>query len=79
MGEVAQRENWSGRFGALMAMTGMAVGLGNIWRFPYMVGTYGGGAFVFAYLVCCIIIVMPLAIMEAGLGKNAQAGEVDVW
>lgn len=79
MGDLAKRESWSGRFGALMAMTGMAVGLGNIWRFPYMVGTYGGGAFVFAYLVCCIIIVMPLAIMEAGLGKNMQAGEVDTW
>lgn len=74
-----QRENWSSRIGTIMAMAGMAIGLGNCWRFPYLVGIHGGGTFVFAYLVVLIIIVIPLALVEAGLGKGLQAGEIDAW
>ena len=69
------REGWNSRFGAIMSMAGMAIGLGNVWRFPYLVGKYGGGTFVFAYLVCLGLIVLPLAIVEAGLGKGIQGGE----
>ena len=57
----------------------MAIGLGNVWRFSYLVGKYGGGTFVFAYLVCLGLIVLPLAIVEAGLGKGIQGGELDAW
>ena len=64
------RENWGSRFGALMAMAGMAIGLGNVWRFPYMIGENGGGAFVFAYMVLLFVIVIPLAIVEIGIGKG---------
>ena len=74
-----EREGWSGRFGAIMSMAGMAIGLGNVWRFPYLVGAYGGGAFVFAYLVCLILIAIPLAFVEAGLGKGIQGGNLDAW
>lgn len=77
--EIAQREGWGSRFGAIMSMAGMAIGLGNVWRFPYLVGAYGGGAFVFAYLVCLLLIVIPLAVVEAGLGKGIQGGELDAW
>ncbi len=73
------REGWNSRFGAIMSMAGMAIGLGNVWRFPYLVGKYGGGTFVFAYLVCLGLIVLPLAIVEAGLGKGIQGGELDAW
>lgn len=79
MSNELQREGWGSRFGAIMAMVGMALGLGNVWRFPYLVGYYGGGAFVFAYLVCLIIIVIPLALVEAGLGKGIQGGQLDAW
>ena len=78
-GEIVQREGWGSRFGAIMSMAGMAIGLGNVWRFPYLVGAYGGGAFVFAYLICIIIIVIPLAMVEAGLGKGIQGGNLDAW
>lgn len=74
-----KRESWGSRFGALMAMAGMAIGLGNVWRFPYMVGEYGGGAFVFAYLIVLLIIVIPLAVVEAGMGKGVGKGVIDTY
>ncbi|MFZ5969115.1 MAG: sodium-dependent transporter [Bacillota bacterium] len=73
------RESWGSRFGALMAMAGMAIGLGNVWRFPYLVGANGGGAFVFAYLVVIALIVIPLAIIEAGIGKGVGKGVIDTY
>lgn len=76
---VIKRESWGSRFGALMAMAGMCVGLGNVWRFPYMVGEYGGGAFVFAYLILLALIVIPLAIVEAGMGKGIGKGVIDTY
>ena len=46
-----KRENFTSRFGVLMAMAGSAIGLGNMWRFPYMVGEYGGAAFILVYIL----------------------------
>lgn len=74
-----QREGWGSRFGAIMSMAGMAIGLGNVWRFPFLVGAYGGGTFVFAYLICALVIVLPLALVEGGLGKALQGGTLDAW
>jgi len=79
MEQVKKRENWSSRFGMLMSLAGMAIGLGNCWRFPYLVGAYGGGAFVLAYLVCLLIIVVPLGLLEAGIGKGLQGGNITAW
>ena len=67
-------EVYGSRFGALMSMVGMCVGLGNVWRFPYLCGQDGGGAFVVAYLICLAIVVIPLAIVEAGYGKGNRGG-----
>lgn len=72
-------ESFKGRFGALMSMIGMCLGLGSVWRFPYMVGAYGGGAFVVAYLVCIILIVVPIATVEAGIGKGIGKGIMEVY
>lgn len=79
MENMEKRESWGSRFGALMAMAGMAIGLGNVWRFPYMVGENGGGAFVFAYLVVMALIVVPLSIIEAGMGKGVGKGVIDTY
>ena len=64
-----QRENWGSKFGFIMAAAGSAVGLGNIWRFPYMVSENGGGAFVFVYILCVILIGAPLLFNEMALGR----------
>ena len=71
--------NFASRFGAIMAIGSMCVGLGNVWRFPYMVGAFGGGAFVVAYLICVVAVVAPLAIMEAGIGKGLQKGMIEAY
>lgn len=60
-----------------MAAAGFSIGLGNIWRFPYLVGTMGGGAFVLVYLLIVALIGIPLFFMEVSLGRKAQLNPVD--
>lgn len=74
-----QENSYASRFGAIMSLAGMCVGMGNVWRFPYMVGEYGGGAFVIAYLACVLVVVAPLAIMEAGVGKGLGKGMIEAY
>lgn len=71
-----KRESWGSRFGFIMAAAGFAIGLGNMWRFPYLVGTNGGGAFVLVYLLICALIGIPLFTMEIGLGRKSQASPI---
>ena len=66
----AGKTNWGSQFGFLMAAIGFAVGLGNIWRFPYMTGENGGAAFVFVYLICAIGIGVPILIAEIMIGRR---------
>ena len=68
MAAVAQA--WSSRFGFLMASIGFAVGLGNIWRFPYVTGENGGSAFVVVYLLCAFGIGVPILMAEIMLGRR---------
>lgn len=72
-----KRENWGSRFGFIMAAAGFSIGLGNIWRFPYLVGTNGGGAFVLVYLIICLVIGIPLFTMEMSLGRKTQLNPVE--
>ncbi len=65
--------NWSSRFAFLMASVGFAVGLGNIWRFPYVTGENGGAAFVIIYLACAFGIGVPILIAELMIGRRGQA------
>jgi NSS family neurotransmitter:Na+ symporter len=65
-------EQWSSRFGFLMASVGFAVGLGNIWRFPYVAGENGGAAFVLVYLVCAIGIGVPILMAELLVGRRGK-------
>ena len=63
------RDQWGSKFGFIMAAAGSAVGLGNIWRFPYITGENGGGAFVLIYIACVVLIGVPLLLTEMGLGR----------
>lgn len=71
-----ERETWGSRLGFIFATAGFAVGLGNIWRFPYVVGQNGGGAFLLLYLIFAAVIGVPLLTMELGLGRKAQLGPI---
>ncbi|MEQ8363271.1 MAG: sodium-dependent transporter [Cyclobacteriaceae bacterium] len=66
---MANRGQFGSKFGFIMAAAGSAVGLGNIWRFPYLTGENGGGAFVFIYLCCVLAIGIPLLFNEIALGR----------
>ncbi|HFD11657.1 MAG TPA: sodium-dependent transporter, partial [Crenotrichaceae bacterium] len=68
---------WSSRFGFILAATGAAVGLGNIWKFPYITGENGGGAFVLVYVLCVLLIGIPLMIAELSLGRRAGKSPVN--
>lgn len=70
------RESWGSRFGFIMATAGFSIGLGNMWRFPYLVGTNGGGAFVLVYILICLLIGIPLFTMEISLGRKTQSSPV---
>lgn len=67
-----QREKWSSKIGLIFAAAGSAVGLGNIWRFPYMTGAYGGSAFIIIYLGCVLFIGLSIMIAEWTLGRRAN-------
>ncbi|HOJ66666.1 MAG TPA: sodium-dependent transporter [Paludibacteraceae bacterium] len=67
-----ERINFS-KIGAIAAATGSAVGLGNIWRFPYLLGESGGGAFLLVYILCVVFLGLPVMISEFSIGRMAQA------
>ncbi len=66
------RDSFGSRFGALVAMAGSAVGLGNLWRFPYLVGENGGAAFIIIYIFLCFLICLPIFISEFVIGRRSQ-------
>ena len=71
------REQWSSRLIFILAATGSAVGLGNIWKFPYITGENGGGAFVLVYLLCISLIGIPIMMAEIMLGRRGRRNPVD--
>ena len=68
-----KRDSFGSKFGVLVAMAGSAVGLGNLWRFPYLVGENGGAIFIIIYLVFVFLIGLPLMINEFVIGRRSQA------
>jgi NSS family neurotransmitter:Na+ symporter len=70
------RASWSSRFGFLMACIGSSVGLGNFWRFPYLAGENGGGAWVVVYLLACFGLIMPLMIAEIMIGRRGKLSAI---
>ena len=71
-GSGATRGLWSSRLAFILAATGSAVGLGNIWKFPYVTGENGGGAFVLVYLLCIAVIGIPIMMAEVFIGRNGR-------
>ena len=67
-----KRENFSSRLGFLLISAGCAIGLGNVWRFPYIVGQYGGAAFVLVYLLFLAVLGLPVMVMELAVGRASQ-------
>ena len=65
-----KKEKFSGGLGALLVLAGSAVGLGNIWRFPYMVAENGGGAFILIYILCMLLVSVPVLLSEIALGRH---------
>lgn len=72
-----KHSEWSSRLAFIMAATGSAVGLGNIWKFPYITGENGGGAFVLVYLVCVAILGIPIMIAEIMLGRRGRQNPIN--
>lgn len=70
----SKRDHWTNNFGFVMAAAGAAIGLGNIWRFPYVCGENGGGAFLIAYIFCVFLIGMPIVWAELVIGRSSGHG-----
>ena len=68
-----KRENFGGRMAVIMAFAGSAIGLGNIWRFPYLVGQNGGAAFILIYIAFTLVLSLPVFLAESAIGRSCQA------
>lgn len=73
------REQWNSKIGFILAAAGSAIGLGNIWKFPYIAGEYGGASFIFIYLICIAIIGLPVLIAEILLGRTTHRNPVGAF
>lgn len=79
MGEEAERGQWGRQIEFILTMVGYAVGLGNVWRFPYLCYKNGGGAFLVPYLLCLIILGIPMFALECAFGQFGGKGPLSVW
>lgn len=75
----AKREHWGSTWGFIMAAAGSAIGLGNVWRFPYITGMNGGGAFVLVYLGCILLIGLPVMLAEFAMGRASQSDPIGAF
>ncbi|XP_078602417.1 sodium- and chloride-dependent glycine transporter 1-like isoform X2 [Branchiostoma floridae x Branchiostoma japonicum] len=78
-GDEAERETWGAKLDYTLSMIGYCVGLGNVWRFPYLCYANGGGVFLIPYLLMLTLAGIPLFYMESALGQYASLGSISVW
>ena len=76
---LSKRSRWGSRIGFILAASGSAVGLGNIWKFPYVTGENGGGIFVLVYLACVLLVGLPVMIAEILIGRSTQNSPVGAF
>lgn len=74
-----ETQRWSSELGFILATAAAAVGLGNIWRFPYIAGDSGGGTFIIAYIICVILLGLPLMILEISSGRAERYSPVGMY
>ena len=78
MGE-QNNDSFGSKIGAVLVAAGSAIGLGSIWRFPYIAGENGGGAFVLLYLICVLILGIPVMLSEFSIGTYTRKGPVKAY
>ncbi|XP_063041722.1 sodium-dependent neutral amino acid transporter B(0)AT3-like [Engraulis encrasicolus] len=76
---VEERPKWDNKVQYLLTCIGFAVGLGNVWRFPYLCQVYGGGAFLIPYLIALVFEGLPLLYLELAIGQRLRLGSIGVW
>lgn len=74
-----ERPVWSSKLQYILAQVGFSVGLGNVWRFPYLCQKNGGGAYLLPYLILLLVIGIPLFFLELSVGQRIRRGSIDVW
>ncbi|MBE0502808.1 MAG: sodium-dependent transporter [Desulfuromonadales bacterium] len=79
MNNAIPRAQWASRLGFILAAAGSAVGLGNIWKFPYVTGQNGGGAFVLVYLGCILVVGLPIMMAELMIGRHTRRAAVGAF
>ena len=73
------REHLASRLGFILLSAGCAIGCGNVWKFPWMTGQFGGGGFVLVYIICLLVLGLPVMVMEFALGRASQASPLGMY
>ena len=79
MAHSSERANFGSKLGVILATAGSAVGLGNVWRFPYMTGENGGAAFILIYIACVVLLGIPCMLSEFIIGRHGAANTSRVY
>ncbi|MEA4846135.1 MAG: sodium-dependent transporter, partial [Clostridiaceae bacterium] len=74
-----QRGQWATALGFIMASAGAAIGLGNVWKFPYLASKFGGGTFLFAYIIILLVLGIPILVTEIILGRRGKLNPVGTY
>ena len=79
VGGKPKREQWGGRLGFILATAGSAVGMGNIMKFPWLTGTYGGATFLLVYIIVMLVVGVGMLMCDFLIGRNGKANAVDSY